>query len=98
MYQGYMSEAGTWTNYLGCTTGSPAVQFNDWGDANADHINGWPQLGHGGVGAGWYYYAGGPGADPNYNPNETTAEAWNWGVDQAKNFISDVNAHTNANV
>jgi len=97
MYQGYIGEAGTWTNMLGCTSGI-AKNWASWGDVNSDYINGWPRLGYGGVGAGWYYYAGGPGADPNYNPNETTTEAWNWGVEQAKNFISDANGHTNAKV
>jgi hypothetical protein len=96
MYQGYIGEAGTWTNYIGCSSGSPAVVFSNWGKANSDYLNGWPKYHYGGVGSGWYYYAGGPGADPSYNG--TTSEAWNWGVEQAKNFISDVNAHTNANV
>ena len=86
LYGAYGAEISTWGNYLGCTSGR-AVNSTDVIAANQDvtyavnhNFVGVP------LGTYLYFYAGGPGVDPNYNG--TTTEAYNWGYNQAEYAIS----------
>src|ERR1700761_5562251 len=76
-YGGYMGMAGNWARQEGCKTGN----FLAWAPANANQAN-INFKNHGtGVGTGVYWYMGGPGVDPHYNGG--TAEATQWGKQQA---------------
>lgn len=82
IYGGYVGEVGTWTNWQGCTSGR-ALNYTAINQANADEAwYGWdipiP-------GVSFYFYAAGPGADPNYNG--TYSEAYSWGQAQAARAI-----------
>jgi hypothetical protein len=83
VYGEYIGEVGTWTDYLGCTTGALYSQPDAaWANDDLNYYS------PGAPGALAYFYAGGPGADPNYNPNASLnsqlVEAYNWGWDQAE--------------
>lgn len=87
LYGGYVGEIGTWTDYLGCTSGAEysrtfATAAND--DVHVDPTEA--------PGLLLYFYGGGPGADPNYNPSasldQQLVEAYNWGWDQASYAMS----------
>ena len=77
IYGAYLGELSTYTDYLGCTSGS-ALNAGDISQVNQDEP--WPGWGITIPGVMWYYYLGGPGADPNYNG--TTSEAFAWGQSQ----------------
>ena len=78
-YGAYIGEIGTFQNWQGCASGLNWVQGNyNAAQANAAH-------GHG-LGAAGYWFAAGPGRDPNYNG--TTSEANTWGTDQAKRLFA----------
>jgi hypothetical protein len=80
-YGEYIGEMGSYMNWKGCTTsGLNWVQAN-YNMANDNLVN--YQIG---LGAAGYWFAAGPGRDPNYNG--TTSEATAWGAAQAKQVIS----------
>ena len=76
-YGGYMWQTGNWARTEKCPTGN----FLAWAPANAAEANTNYAKYHLGVGVGAYWYMGGPGVDPHWNG--TTAEASNWGAQQA---------------
>jgi hypothetical protein len=88
IYGGYVGEIGTWTNWQGCTSGR-ALSATDANEAIADMP--WPGYGSGYQipGVSFYWFAAGPGADPNYNRvNPSTTEAYDWGEAQAERAAS----------
>jgi hypothetical protein len=76
-YGGYMGMIGNWAHTENCSTGN----FLAFAPANAEQANANYVHYHIGVGTGVYWYMGGPGVDPHWN--DTTTEAYNWGVRQA---------------
>lgn len=82
IYGGYVGEVGTWTNWQQCTSGralnDPAIS-----QANADEA--WYGWGIPIPGVAFYWFAAGPGADPNYNG--TYSEAYDWGAAQAERAL-----------
>jgi hypothetical protein len=80
MYGAYSAEIGTWTNWKGCTSGY-ALNQTDLNRANVDERDAAIP------GVSFYWFAAGPGADPDYNG--TYAEAYDWGVKQAERVQSD---------
>lgn len=83
----YVGEVGTWYDELGCASYSGrAVNATDETAANWEFNNdlggGYPNLPEG---TALYWFMGGPGADPNYYPNNySNTEAYNWGKTQAQ--------------
>lgn len=69
----------------GCT-GTNSFSNATIGDAYAN------ETGHGGEGAGAYFFVGGPGIDPAYNG--TVSEAYHWGVEQADALESEYVGHS----
>jgi len=82
-YGEYIGELGSYMNWEGCTTSGLAWDQANYNMANDNLVNY-----HIGLGAAAYWFAAGPGRDPNYNG--TTAEATAWGVAQAKRVISQL--------
>jgi hypothetical protein len=80
LYGSYSAEIGTWTDWMGCTSGY-ALNQSDVGRANADERDAAIP------GVSYYWFAAGPGADPRYN--RTYNEAYHWGVEQAERVQSD---------
>ena len=81
-YGEYIGELGSYENWQGCTTSGLAWVQSNYNMAN-DNI-----MEYGvGVGAAAYWFAAGPGRDPNYNG--TTSEAMTWGAEQAQQVISE---------
>ena len=80
-YGEYIGELGSYMNWKGCTNSGL-----NWVQANYNMANDNLVKYHIGLGAAAYWFAAGPGRDPNYNG--TTAEATAWGVAQAKQVIS----------
>jgi hypothetical protein len=75
MYASYGAEIGTWTDWRGCTRGY-ALNLTDLHRANADERD--TAI----PGVSFYWFAAGPGADPHFN--NTYAEAYRWGLEQAE--------------
>ena len=76
-YGGYVGMVGNWARVEGCTTGN----FLDFSYTNRDQANTNYNTYHIGIGTAAYWYMGGPGVDPHWNGS--TAEAANWGAQQA---------------
>jgi hypothetical protein len=76
-YGGYIGMAGNWARTIGCSTGN----FLAWAPANSAQANVNFTTYHIGIGTGVYWYMGGPGVDPHWN--NTAAEAYKWGQQQA---------------
>ncbi len=84
-YGEYIGEMGSYENWQGCTTSGLAWVQSNYNMAN-DNIM---QYGVG-IGAAGYWFAAGPGRDPNYNG--TTSEAMTWGQEQAEQAMSQVSS------
>jgi hypothetical protein len=78
-YGAYIGEVFTYGLDLGCG-GSTALNGTNINRAKANHTA------YGTPGGGGYYFFGGPGADPAYNPSASIAaqqsEAYSWGAHQ----------------
>ena len=85
-YGGYVGMVGNWARVEGCTTGN----FLDFSYSNRDQANTNYNTYHIGIGTAAYWYMGGPGVDPNWNGS--TAEAANWGAQQASRMLTAVKA------
>jgi hypothetical protein len=83
-YGGYVGMVGNWARVEGCTTGN----FLDFSYSNRDQANTDYNTYHVGIGTAAYWYMGGPGVDPNWNGS--TAEAANWGAQQASRMLTAV--------
>jgi hypothetical protein len=83
-YGEYMGMMGAWLNWQGCSRSGLA-----WNQANYNMANDNFVKYHTGLGAAGYWFAAGPGRDPNYNG--TYAEAMAWGAAQAKQAIARLN-------
>jgi hypothetical protein len=82
-YGEYIGEVGAFQYWKGCTTNGL-----NWVQGNYDMAND-NVVDYGtGLGAAAYWFAAGPGRDPDYNG--TTSEAALWGEEQAKRVMSDV--------
>ncbi len=82
-YGEYIGEVGSFQYWKSCTTSGL-----NWVQSNYDMAND-NAVDYGtGLGAAAYWFAAGPGRDPDYNG--TTSEATIWGEDQAKRVISDI--------
>ncbi len=80
-YGEYIGEMGSYENWQGCTTSGLAWVQGNYNMANDNIVE------YGvGIGAAGYWFAAGPGRDPNYNG--TVSEAMTWGEEQAKQAIS----------
>ena len=75
VYGGYIGMAGNWARWSGCG-GNIAWSSADSAAANTNYT----KYGKG-IGAGVYWFMGGPGVDPHYNG--TSTEASSWGAAQA---------------
>ncbi len=84
-YGEYIGELGSYENWQGCTTSGLAWVQGNYNMAN-DNIM---QYGVG-IGAAGYWFAAGPGRDPNYNG--TASEAMTWGEEQAEQALSQVSS------
>lgn len=85
-YGGYIGMVGNWARVEGCTTGN----FLAWSYDNRDQANTDYTKYHIGIGTGAYWYMGGPGVDPHWNGS--TAEAANWGAQQAADMLKAAGA------
>ncbi|MDA8394351.1 MAG: hypothetical protein M0T72_03760 [Candidatus Dormibacteraeota bacterium] len=84
-YGAYVGEIGGWWDMPG-KSGCGYAHFLS-ANINAANVN-LASYGYG-VGAGAYWFMGGPGMDPNYGTYGGSAkEAWTWGVLQAKAALS----------
>jgi hypothetical protein len=83
-YGEYIGMMGSWLNWQGCSTSGLAWNQANYNMANDNFVNY-----HTGLGAAGYWFAAGPGRDPQYNG--TYAEAMAWGAAQAKQAISRLN-------
>ena len=83
-YGGYVGMVGNWARAEGCTTGN----FIDFSYSNRDQANTDYNTYHIGIGTAAYWYMGGPGVDPNWNGS--SAEAANWGAQQASHMLTAV--------
>jgi hypothetical protein len=89
-YGGYMGMIGDWAKSEGCANYKLA-----WSATNAAQANTNLTQHADGVGAGAYWFMGGPGVDPHYNG--TSAEAYAWGERQGAWAVSAIHANV-ANV
>jgi hypothetical protein len=83
-YGGYVGMVGNWARVQGCSTGN----FLDFSYTNRDQANTNFTKYHIGIGTAAYWYMGGPGVDPHWNGS--TAEAANWGAQQAARMLTAV--------
>jgi len=89
-YGGYIGMAGNWAQWLGYK-----ASFIAWSATNAAQARvNYTKYGKG-VGAGAYWFMGGPGVDPHYNG--TAAEAYAWGAAQAVQALSGIAKHGGIN-
>ena len=89
-YGVYVGEIGGWWDMpgVGSSCGYAHFLFANINAANVNLANYWY-----GVGAGAFWFMGGPGMDPNYGTYGGTAkEAWTWGVLQAQTALSLYNS------
>jgi hypothetical protein len=82
-YGEYIGEVGSFQYWKGCTTNGL-----NWVQSNSDMANDNLVDYKTGLGAAAYWFAAGPGRDPDYNG--TTSEASLWGEEQAKRAMSDI--------
>ena len=82
IYGEYIGELGSWANWRGCTNSGL-----NWVQANYNMATDNLIRYHTGLGAAAYWFAAGPGRDPEYNG--TAAEAMIWGERQAEQFLKD---------
>jgi len=82
-YGGYVGMTGSWSYWLGCKGGFLAYSATNAAQAYTNKVTY-----HRGVGQGAYWFMGGPGVDPHWNG--TSAEAYNWGAQQAARALSDI--------
>ena len=82
IYGEYIGELGSWANWRGCTDSGL-----NWVQANYNMATDNLIRYHTGLGAAAYWFAAGPGRDPEYNG--TAAEAKIWGERQAEQFLKD---------
>ncbi len=82
-YGGYIGMTGSWSSWLGCKGG-----FRAFSSANAAQAHTNFTKYHLGIGAGWYWFMGGPGVDPHWNGS--SAEAYAWGARQAARSLADI--------
>jgi hypothetical protein len=82
IYGEYIGELGSWLNWRRCTDSGL-----NWVQANYNMATDNLIRYHTGLGASAYWFAAGPGRDPEYNG--TTAEARIWGKRQAEQFLAD---------
>ena len=85
-YGGYMGMVGNWAWWLKCPG-----KFLAWSKTDSERADSNRRRYAKGVGAGAYWFMGGPGVDPHYNG--TAREARRWGVRQAARALSDIRAH-----
>jgi len=84
-YGEYIGEMGSYENWQGCTTSGLAWVQGNYNAANDNNME------YGvGIGAAGYWFAAGPGRDPNYNG--TASEAMTWGQEQAEQAMSQVSS------
>jgi Protein of unknown function (DUF4232) len=84
-YGEYIGEMGSYENWQGCTTSGLAWVQGNYNAANDNNME------YGvGIGAAGYWFAAGPGRDPNYNG--TASEAMTWGQEQAEQAMSRVSS------
>ncbi len=89
-YGVYVGEIGGWWDMPGLTN-CQAHNYYQSANINAANVN-LASYGYG-VGAGAYWFMGGPGLDPNYGTYGGSAkEAWTWGVLQAQTALSRYNS------
>ena len=89
-YGVYVGEIGGWWDMPGVGSSCGTAYF-EAANINAANVN-LASYGYG-VGAGAYWFMGGPGMDPNYGTYGGSAkEAWTWGVLQAKVALSRYNS------
>jgi hypothetical protein len=88
-YGGYIGMIGDYARSQGCAAHALAWSSANAAEANADLVKG------DGIGAGAYWFMGGPGVDPHYNG--TTTEAYDWGEHQGAEAVSAIHANV-ANV
>ncbi len=82
-YGEYIGELGSFENWQGCTTSGLAWVQANYNMANDNIVE------YGvGIGAAGYWFAAGPGRDPNFDGS--TSEAMTWGEEQAEQAISDL--------
>jgi hypothetical protein len=81
-YGAYVGMVGNYQNWMGCTTSGLAWNQANYNMANDNLVNY-----RTGLGAAGYWFAAGPGRDPHYNG--TYAEAEQWGIRQARQFLAD---------
>ena len=81
-YGGYMGMIGGWDLSLGCSS------FLAWSPSDAAAANIDRSRYGDGVGAGAYWFMGGPGVDPHYDGSAREARAW--GSTQAAQMLSDI--------
>ena len=84
-YGGYIGMTGNWAYWLGCGGQEHFLAYSATNAAQARTNK--TKYGKG-VGYGAYWFMGGPGVDPHYNG--TTAEASNWGAQQAARALQDI--------
>lgn len=84
-YGGYIGMTGNWAYWLGCSGQAHFLAFSaaNYAQAHTNYVSY-----RSGVGAGAYWFMGGPGVDPHYNG--TAAEAYAWGQAQAARALSDI--------
>jgi hypothetical protein len=82
-YGGYIGMVGSWESWLGCRHA-----FIAWSNTDATAADTNLHTYHEGVGAGAYWFMGGPGVDPHYKG--TTQEAQSWGASQAARALADI--------
>jgi hypothetical protein len=81
-YGGYIGMTGNWAQWQHCGDKSA------WSPGNSAAANTNFTGYHIGIGTGVYWFMGGPGVDPNYDGK--TAEARQWGEDQAARALFDI--------
>jgi cell division septation protein DedD len=82
-YGEYIGEIGAFWHWQGCTTSGLAWDQSNYNMATDNFVDY-----HTGLGAAVYWFAGGPGRDPQYNGS--VAEATQWGRVQAEQAILDL--------
>jgi Protein of unknown function (DUF4232) len=82
-YGEYIGEIGSFLNWADCTTSGL-----NWVQANYNMATDNVVFYNVGLGAAAYWFAAGPGRDPDYNG--TTSQAWWWGRWQAERAIANL--------
>lgn len=82
-YGGYIGMTGNWAHWWGCKGSFIAFAAANSSQAHINYVTY-----HRGVGAGAYWFMGGPGVDPHWNG--TASEAYAWGQRQAARALADI--------